>query len=207
MTHRPIRFGFHGSGVLAQRIIAAAGHDPARFELSQYDPSDPFRRLRRGELDVMIVKFTVAEPDLDIGPVLATDARAAVLSARHPLAGRADLSIEDVAGYPLFQRPGAMPESVWDQVVPRTTPSGRALRRAYRAESVREMLELVARTEALHLSVASLADIAPPAIRVIPIHDLPPAPVALAWRRHMVTSQLRDFLAATRPVESCRAEL
>lgn len=43
-------------------------------------------------------------------------------------------------------------------------------------------MALVMGENAVHISVASLADMAPPELEVIPIRDLPPVPVRLAWR-------------------------
>lgn len=196
-----VRFGFHGSELVAHRIIASAGYDPAHgFELSEYDVTDPFRRIRDGELDVMIVKFGLDEPDLVCGPVLATDARAAVVRAGHPLAERPSISIEDVAEYTSFERPGTMPAYVWDEVVPPTTPSGRRIERAHHVETVAQMTGLVASTDAVHVSLISLADVAPPSVRIVPIDDLPPAPVALAWRSDLDAVHVREFIAATTAV-------
>jgi len=183
-----IRFGYHGSVEVARRILRLArwpqdGTGPTeRVELSQYDVTDPFARLRGGELDVMTVKFSLREPDLGHSAVLDTDGRAAVLGAHHPLAGRASLSVEELADYDSFDRPGTMPDYVWDEVVPPVTPGGRAIRRVHRLSTAAGMMDLVSRTNSVHISLVSLADIAPASVRVVPIHDLPPAPVSLAWR-------------------------
>ncbi|GAA5076434.1 LysR substrate-binding domain-containing protein [Nocardia iowensis] len=198
-----VRFGFHGSRRIAERIIETAGYDPAHgFELAEYELIDPFRLLRDGEIDVMIVKFDIAEPDLEVSPVLAFDPRAAILSAHHPLALRTNLSIEELADYPSFHRPGSMPVEVWDRVVPRTTPGGRQIRRVHHVDSIPEMLGVVVSSDAVHISLASLADLVPNSVRVIPIHDLPPAPVRLAWRRNMDAQHVRNFLATVAPVPS-----
>ncbi|MFD0550680.1 hypothetical protein ACFQ0X_16920 [Streptomyces rectiviolaceus] len=47
----------------------------------------------------------------------------------------------------------------------------------------------------MHISLLSLADIAPPGIRVVPLHDLPPAPVTVAWRRgRELPEHIRKFI-------------
>src|ERR671914_1826822 len=88
-----IRLGYHGSLVFVTRILRAAGCEDDAM-LSQYDIADPFRAVRAGELDAMVVKFGLREPDLETSEVLALDARAAVMGAGHPLASRASVSIE-----------------------------------------------------------------------------------------------------------------
>lgn len=189
-----IRFGYHGSTDLASRLIRAT---PGwAVSLSEYDVGDPFRGLRAGELDVMITKFRPSEPDLSYGAVLDTDARAAVLGAEHPLAGRTSISVEELAGFDSFRCPGTFPPAVWDEVVPPVTPGGRRINRRYELTSTASMVDLVVRGHAVHISLLSLADIAPPHVRVVPIHDLPPAPVSLAWRRSRTPAHVLSFVAA-----------
>ncbi|MFD9794892.1 LysR substrate-binding domain-containing protein [Streptomyces sp. NPDC059070] len=191
-----VRLGYHGSVEVAGRIAALAGPGRAAVRTSQYDINDPFRGVLAGELDVIVVKFSLREPELACSRVLTTDARAAVLGAAHPLADRASVSVEELADHDTFHCPGALPGYVWDEVVPPYTPGGRPLRRRHRATDVAHMMELVA-AGAVHLSLVSLADVAPPGIRIVPVHDLPPAPVALAWRRGVeLPAHVAEFIAA-----------
>lgn len=190
-----IRFGYHGSAAVAFHIIGLAGWDEAAVRLSEYDVADPFTGVRADELDLMIVKFGLREPDLVTSRVLTEDARAVVVGAGHPLAARASVSVEELADHDTFARPGAFPEYVWDEVVPPRTPAGRPIRRIHLVTAIPEMMGLVARGEAVHISLLSLADIAPPSIRVVPIHDLPPAPVTVAWRRgRELPEHVRTFI-------------
>lgn len=192
----PLRFGYHGSIAVPTAIVRAAGLADDEVELSEYAVADPFRRLRAGELDMMIVKFTVREPDLACSCVLATDPRAAILSATHPLASRPSVSIEELAVFDAFHCPGTMPDYVWDEVVPPVTPAGRPIRRRHRLGTTGDMIDLVSREGAVHISLLSLADIAPPSVRVVPIHDLPPAPVAVAWVDGRADERVRAFVTA-----------
>lgn len=179
MTER-IRFGYHGSRDLAERLARAAGGD-REITFVEYDVADPFRALRAGELDLMITKFAPSEPDLAYSAVVGTDPRAAILASDHPLAHRRSVSIEELADYDGFQCPGTFPPSVWDEVVPPVTPGGRTIRRRYSPTSTAELMDLVVRRQAVHISLLSLADVAPATVRLVPISDLPPAPVRLAW--------------------------
>ena len=186
-----IRLGYHGSPQVAHRLATRSSQD---VELVEYDPSHPFEALRAGELDVMIVRWDIDEPDLETGDIVGFDARAAVVSSAHPLATRISVSIEEVAAYDAFERPGSFPEDVWDLVVPRETPMGQPIRRVHKVGSVQEMLRLVATTRAVHISLVSLMSIAPSGIRVIPIEDLDPAPISLAWRRGDLPPHAEVFL-------------
>lgn len=194
---RVIRFGYHGSTQVAHDIVGLAGWDERAVRLTEYDVSDPFRGVREGELDVMIVKFGLREPDLACSRLLGEDARAVVVAADHPVAARQSVSIEDLVDYDTFAVPGNFPAYVWDEVVPPRTPAGRAVRRTHRASHIPDMMRLVAEGRAVHISLLSLADVAPPGIRVVPIHDLPPAPVTVAWRRGVeLPDHVRQFIAA-----------
>lgn len=191
----PLRFGYHGSIEVPAGIVRAAGRGADEVVLSEYAVADPFRGLRAGELDMMIVKFTLREPDLACSGVLATDARAAVVGANHPLSARTSVSIEELADFDSFACPGTMPDYVWDEVVPPVTPEGRPIRRSHRISTTGSMIDLVSNAGAVHISLLSLADIVPPSVRIVPIHDLPPAPVAVAWVVGEADERVRDFVA------------
>ncbi|WP_405876668.1 LysR substrate-binding domain-containing protein [Streptomyces sp. NBC_01136] len=193
----PIRLGYPSSPQTALDILASAGLTGDQAVLAPYDLADPFSALRGGELDVLVVKFGPQESDLATSTVLGLEPRAAVVGAGHPLAGRDSVSLEELADYEAFERPGAFPEYLWDQIVPRRTPRGRTIHRGHRVDTIAEMMALVMNAGAVHISVASLADVAPPAIRIIPIHDLPPTQVRLAWRRGAgLPPQVAGFIAA-----------
>jgi DNA-binding transcriptional LysR family regulator len=188
-----IRFGYHGSTALAERYAAAAR---TPVDLVEYDVADPFRELRAGRLDVMIVKFRLDEPDLGCTAVLDTDPRGVLVRAGHPLTAWRSVSVEQVADYAGFHRPGAMPDYVWDEVMPATTPAGRPLRRVHELTSTGDLMRIIAGSDAVHLSLCSLADIAPPSVRVVPVHDLPPAGVSIAWSRGRHRPDVIAFLRA-----------
>jgi hypothetical protein len=175
--------GIHGSADIALRVLRAAGWAASAVRLRPYDVRDPFRGLRAGEQHLMIVKYAVREPDLAISRPLTEDARAVLVGAHHPLAERTSVTLEDVAGHPAFRCPANFPADVWDQVVPPRTPAGRAIHRTHPMTTLDRMVEVLTTTRAVHVSFASLETVVPEGIRVIPVRDLPPAPVALCWLR------------------------
>jgi DNA-binding transcriptional LysR family regulator len=198
MTRRPerIRLGYHGSVAMAWEIVHAAGRNADDVSLSEYELTDPFRALRAGLLDLMIIKYRQWQPDLAYSSVLTDDPRAAVLGARHPLAGRDSVSIEELSEFDSFRCPGDFPADVWDQVVPPRTPAGRSIRRRHDLTDAASMMDVITRTDAVHISLLSLADIAPPTVAVVPIRDLAPAPVGLAWLHGREPAPVRDFVRA-----------
>lgn len=190
-----IRIGIHGSPHLAARLVVRTGRAEDMVRWVPYDVADPFRELRSREADVMIVKYAPAEPDLAVSRPLLHDGRAAILGAHHPLAGRDSVSVEELADYDAFRRPGSFPDYVWDRVVPPYAPSGRPIRRVHPMTTVENMVGILAATLAVHLSFQSLDQVVPDSVTVVPIHDLPPAPVSLCWLREArLPSGVRQFI-------------
>lgn len=193
---RPVRLGIHGSPHLATRVLAAAGHSPHDVEFVPYDVAEPFRPLRDRALDIMIVKYGLREPDITLSRPVAFDRRALIVGADHPLADRDTVSVEEAARYDCFRCPGDFPPYVWDRVVPPYTPSGARIRRVHRMTTVEAMIDTLAAGRAVHVSFQSLDAILPPHIRAVPVHDLPPAPVSLAWLRDTDLSSQAAALVA-----------
>ncbi|MFD0200270.1 MULTISPECIES: LysR substrate-binding domain-containing protein [Saccharothrix] len=175
--------GVHGSRHLAEHLMVAAGHDPGDFEFGQYDVTDPFRLLRDGTFDLMLIKYSPREPDIAYSRPLMFDGRAVFVGADHPLAALDSVSVEDVADYDAFARPGTFPPDVWDEVVPPRTPAGVPIRRVHPMTTIEAMVSILATTKAVHLSFQSLDAVLPPRVRVVPVRDLPAAPVRLAFPR------------------------
>jgi DNA-binding transcriptional LysR family regulator len=108
-------------------------------EVSEMQWTDAFGPLRRGEVDLMASRLPLRQPDIVVGPILTREPRVLAVSRTHPLAAQSEVPIEQVADYEVaaFEAiPGAPPELA-DSLVPRTTPSGRAIRRARQIPTTR----------------------------------------------------------------------
>lgn len=182
LTSTRIHLGIFGTPALAADILRNAGH-PEEQCWHPYVVADPFRELRAGETDVMIIRYSVQDADLAVSGTVADDPRAALLGAHHPLAGRDSVTLDDLADYEAFDTPGVFPADVWDKIVPPFTGTGRPIRRGHRMTTFDRLVEILTDTDCVHLSFSSLHTVAPPEIAVVPISDLPPAPVTLCWLR------------------------
>ncbi|MEW2625228.1 LysR family transcriptional regulator substrate-binding protein [Streptomyces sp. NPDC048106] len=192
-----VRLGIHETPGIAHGVIARAGLHPRDFELVPYDIRDPFRPLRTGQVDVMIVKYGLREDDITVGLPVDFDERAVLMDAEHPLAGRASLSIEDVAAYPVFERPEGFPSYVWDLIVPPRSPAGAPIRRVHPLTTVPALVHTLTTTQAVHVSFRSVEAALPPRIRAVPLHDVPSAPISLAWPSgRELPGPVRAFLTA-----------
>jgi DNA-binding transcriptional LysR family regulator len=175
-------------------------HPACRVVVSEITWTDPLGPLRRGEVDLTAIRFPLRQPDLVVGPVLTTDARALAVADDHPLAGRSTVCIEDLADYEVAAGTPAIPQELIDALLPRTTPSGRPIARRTVSGAV-QTLAMVARGEIVHATVASLPDyMSYPGITYIPIVDLPPCDAGLVWRASEETPAIQAFAAVAREV-------
>jgi DNA-binding transcriptional LysR family regulator len=177
-----------------------ARHPACRVVVSEIAWTDPLGPLRRGEVDLTAIRFPLRQPDLVVGPVLTTDARALAVADDHPLAGRSTVSVEDLADYEVAAGTPAIPQELIDALLPRRTPSGRPIARR-RVSGAVQTLAMVARGEIVHATVASLPDyMSYPGITYIPIVDLPPCDAGLVWRATEETPAIQAFAAVAREV-------
>ncbi|WP_152364997.1 LysR family transcriptional regulator [Microlunatus speluncae] len=138
--------------------------------------------LRRREVDLVVTRLPLDQPDLVIGPLLGpADQRVAMLGRTHPLAGRAELSVEDLADHDVRRPHGLSPELA-EATCPSRTPSGRPIRFIDApVDDNAELLFLLARGRLVHLTVAPFAEhFQHPDVVGIPLRDLAPSPCALA---------------------------
>jgi DNA-binding transcriptional LysR family regulator len=145
---------------------------------------DPLGQLRRGEVDVLTIRLPLDAADVVAGPVLSVDPRVLAVAADHPLAGRDQVSIEEVADYPVTECAG-VPKTIMEAFIPPSTPAGRPIRRIDRSPvKPYELASLVARGKVVHPTVPSFATYyGQPGIVYIPIVGLPPLRSALVWRQ------------------------
>lgn len=138
--------------------------------------------LRRREVDLVVTRLPLDQPDIAVGPVLGgADQRVVMLGRTHPLAERRDLSVEDLAGHDV-RRPHGVPPELAEATCPHTTPSGRPIRFVDApVDDNAELLYLLARGALIHPTVAPFAQhFHHPDVVAIPLRDLPLSSCALA---------------------------
>jgi DNA-binding transcriptional LysR family regulator len=142
---------------------------------------DAYRALRRGDIDVLCNWLAVDEPDLTAGTAFAHYPRALAVAATHRLAGHRTISVEDLADEEVAMLPPTIPRAVYDLIVPPHTPSGRPIRRTQPAQTIHEILSLVASGRIVHPTSSTVPIFDRDDIVLIPIEDLPPIPLGLVW--------------------------
>jgi len=182
-------------------------HPECEVVVSEVFFSDPLGPLRAGDIDLLAARLPIDQPDLVVGPALASEPMVLAVARDHPLGGREQVSIEDIADYsvaPITDEP----KELIDTVAPRRTPGGREIRRlGRRPKTPHEVTALVARGRIVHPTVPSFAEyFGHPGVVYVPIGDMPPMRSGLLWRRRTADPRLREFVRVTREVLAARRE-
>ncbi len=149
-------------------------HPGVEIRVRETDLTDPTCGLRDGKVDVALTRAPFDQTGLAVRELRA-DPVGAVLRADDPLAARDRLSLADLAERDWFQFPvGTDPlwQAYWNGGRPRRGPVVRA---------VQECLQAVLWTGTVGL--ATLDHRPPEQLAVVPIVDMPPSRVVVAWTR------------------------
>ncbi|MDA0159305.1 LysR family transcriptional regulator [Solirubrobacter ginsenosidimutans] len=196
-----LRVGFEaaGAGTLSTRSRARflARFPHVRVEPRRYDWGGEVAGLRDGECDVAFVWLPADLTGLD-SELVASEARFAGVAVSHPLAARASLSVNDLTDEPIMWTRRAPRYWVdWWAVNPR--PDGREPRWGPENENVEEMLEQVADGSAYCIVPASMTTFyARPDVVWVPIRDIDPLRIAVAWRARDASPLVAAFVAVVR---------
>ncbi|WP_328301881.1 LysR substrate-binding domain-containing protein [Streptomyces sp. NBC_00435] len=197
---RRVRQAAHGSstftagfmpGISVTGAVRAfsARHPELSVQVVRTSWGDQVQGVNEGVLDVSFVRLPVDRRGLELRP-LFREPRVAVLPADHRLAGKESLVIADLASERLLQDPDAVPE--WRDLPERTGGEGAGPRPSF--STVEEKLEHVAtsggvlvlpRSTAVYYTHADVAH--------VPIDDIGPGEVCLAWSADRSSPLLREF--------------
>lgn len=174
-------------------------HPACDLQMREVVFSDPFGPLRAGDVDIALVWFPVHEPDLTTGPVMVTEPLVIAASARHPLAARGRVRMEDLGDFPVMRSASPIPD-YWEQAVqPRTTPSGRPIVRGPFVSTWEEVLAAVTTSDAVSFSGAHATRYhARSDVTYLPIDDGHTLEWGLIWRTETDRPLIRAFVDAAR---------
>jgi DNA-binding transcriptional LysR family regulator len=180
----------------------ARRHPDCRTTLVEIAIWDPYGPLRQGEIDVLCNWQVVDEPDLTCGPTIAKHPRVLMVGARHRLATKTAVSLEDLADETVNGVPPGYPRSLEDALHPLRTPSGRPIHRSPPIASPAQVFNMVARGELVSPAESRMRPWSErPGIVEIPLADLPPLPLGLIWCTAHENERIRALarLATTGP--------
>ncbi len=193
-----LRVGFLGSyGSTLDGALAAfhARHPDCGVTMVQLTWTDVFGPLRRSEVDLQACLLPVEQDDLTVGPVVAECPRLVAIARAHPLAARPVITIEDLSDLKVVQPAATVPAELkrtfWP---PSYTPAGHPIRRATVARTEQEMLSAVAHGSGVFITTTAMPrHFTHPDVAFIPFAGLPPARVALVWRRDNDKTKVIEF--------------
>ncbi|WP_271215370.1 LysR family transcriptional regulator [Streptosporangium carneum] len=196
-----LRVGFVGTAVgrfvLEVADVFRARHPTCQVQIRESPYSDGTTPLDADEIDVLLA---VVQPPRDSGltasPVLFREDPMLAVSARHPFARRASVSLDDLARDRVL-RPRSIPEHIDEALVPRRTPNGEPIERGPAFGTVQEMFALVGAGKGVFPVPTHAARYdARPDVAYVPIPDGSPFEWRLLWRTTAETSRVRAFTQA-----------
>jgi DNA-binding transcriptional LysR family regulator len=135
---------------------------------------------------------------LMVGPVLSTSSRVLLMSEDHPLAGRASVDIEELAGHKVLY-PVVPNEHFADAWVPPVTPGGRPIERVDLHFIFPERLSSIMAEGLLHVTGVSIywRAIGYPGLVTVPLTGLPPLLLVSVWQAAADSDLIRAFAEST----------
>ncbi|TCN43033.1 DNA-binding transcriptional LysR family regulator [Kribbella orskensis] len=182
--------GFMPGITVTAAVRAFTGQHPGlTIELLRTTWEDQVEVLHDGRADVSIVRLPIDQQGLTVRP-LFDEPRVAMLPADHRLAGKPSIEISDLADEHLLQHPDAVPE--WRDIaselrdgLPRPVPT---------LHNVEEKLEHVAAGNGISILPLSTASFyTRPDVVSVPVDDLGPNHVCLAWTATRRSKAVQDF--------------
>jgi DNA-binding transcriptional LysR family regulator len=188
-----------GSVEIVRDVIRtfAEGAPDVDLQTHEHDFSDPLAGLTAGAVHVAFVFGPLATDGL-ASVTLLEEPRLLAVRPGHPLAARASVARDDLRGLPWLQVPGR--SGLWqDFWFPRSeqSPPGPTIRTADEWVTAIESGRGFAFTMPAVMRNFSTARVA-----VLPIDDLPPATVLLAWRTADTDPLTRAFVSVAEEIVS-----
>ncbi|WP_436738603.1 LysR family transcriptional regulator [Streptomyces sp. BBFR102] len=200
-----LRAGFIGA--LAGQVVHQAARKCAEGEsgfpvlMREVQVFESLTSLREGHVDVLAISLPVTAPDIVVGPVLFSEPRMLGVPAGHRLAGRATVSLEDLAGVTLLRPVHVGPDAWPSDRHPHRTPEGAEIVGGPRVKTFQEALQLAgAGVGAVIVGAQAQRFHSRPDVVYVPFHDAPPIEWAATWLRTKDAPRTREFARIARGV-------
>jgi len=185
--------GFMAGTRAAEAVRKTAGARPdATIEVRQLEWTNQAASLCDGTVDVALIRLPIDTTALRI-QTLYTEPRGALLPADHRLAGKDHIDLSDVADEPVIRhRHGGIWDDYWT-ISPR--PDGTTPATGATVVTIAEKLEIVASGTAITFLPESAASAyGRDDVAWVPIDDIEPSVVAVAWPTRRKPRLVADFI-------------
>lgn len=181
-----------GITVTPATAVFTARHPDVNVRLLRTSWDDQVQVLLDGRADVGVVRLPIEQHGLEMRP-LFQEPRVVMLPAGHRLADKASVTVGDLAAEHLLQDPDAVPE--WRDVALESRGDRRP--EVPPIHQVEEKLELVASGAGICVIPLSTAGFyTRPDVIALPVEDIGPNKVALAWVASRRSPLVHDFVQA-----------
>ncbi|MDS0135907.1 MULTISPECIES: LysR substrate-binding domain-containing protein [unclassified Amycolatopsis] len=179
-------------GLVVTPAVRALARQGIAVRLLRTSWHDQVEVLHDGRVDVSIIRLPADQRGLTVRP-LFTEPRVVMVPAGHRLAGKESVPVTELADEHLLQDPDAVPE--WRDIALELRRPDRP--EVPRIDSVEEKLELVAAGAGISVIPLSTATFyTRPDIIGVPVEDIGPNQVSLAWLATRRSPLIDAFLAA-----------
>jgi len=167
--------------------------------MQTFDMTQPSAGLLDRSSDVALLRPPVAAPGIEL-LMVRSEPRVFVLPVGHPLSGREELRLADVAGLPFvtaeLATDGCEPTAWQDDWLIKPRPGGDVPIIGATARTVDEWCEHVAAGHGISLCPASAARFhGRPGVCFVPSAGLPPTTMCAAWRTGDTRPAVRHFIS------------
>jgi DNA-binding transcriptional LysR family regulator len=179
-------------GLLVTTSVRAlsAAHPDLTVDVVRTSWDNQVEVVHDGRVDVSYVRLPIDQVGLTLVP-LFSEPRFAALPANHRLAGKDKVGISDLADEHLLQDPSAVPE--WREIATELQ-GGHGRRPVPALRTVEEKLEHVAAGNGIVVLPRSTATFyRRPDVACIPVDDISPNQVSLAWEASRPSKLIREF--------------
>jgi len=205
-TREPLRVGFANSlpERMAAKIVSEFWRAHPEASVVRYaGPTLDYLDWIEADREGIYVSWFPGDPaDLNLprvrfGPAIMQVRRAVLVVTAHPLAGRAEVDVEELADHPLMYppHPPELGQPFADAWTPPVTPAGRPIRRLRRASGrlLEEWLPGILDGLA-HLSVPVVLEAFHlPDVTAVPVSGLPPMLLVPLWSARFQTPEVVAF--------------
>jgi DNA-binding transcriptional LysR family regulator len=177
------------------RLVAAyrKRHPRVHISIREADFTDPTTGLRSGLVDVALTRAPFDDTGISTH-VLRSDPVGVVLRTDDPLAGRDSLRLRELADRQWLQLPdGTDPiwRAYWNGTIWNSTGPNDALRDGPVVRTVHECMQAILWNGSIGLT--PLAHALPDGLTSVPLTDMPPSRLVVAWNSNSTNPLIRSF--------------